>query len=98
MRTPEACESLADVRAEIDAIDREVIALLGRRFGYVRAAARFKRSPDEVQAAERQRAMLADRREWASAAGLDPDVVEQMYRDLVRYFAAQELDHWQANR
>ena len=98
MRPPEACESLADVRAEIDAIDRDVIALLGRRFGYVRAAARFKRSPDEVQAADRQRAMLADRRAWASAAGLDPDVVEQMYRDLVRYFAAQELDHWQANR
>lgn len=98
MPAPEDCQSLADVRAAIDGIDRDVIALLGRRFEYVKAAARFKRSPDEVQAVERQRAMLVDRRAWAAAAGLDPDVVEQMYRDLVRYFAAQELDHWRADR
>src|SRR3954447_16504803 len=80
MKTPADCASLGDVRAEIDRIDRTVIALLGERAGYVHAAARFKATEAEVAAPERQAAMLRDRRAWAEAADLDPDVVEKLYR------------------
>ena len=91
---PEECSSLEDVRHEIDQIDREIIGLLGRRASYVEAAARFKTSEQHVAAPDRQAAMMRTRREWAADAGLDPEVIEDVYRRLVAYFIQRELDHW----
>lgn len=94
MKHPEECESIGDVRREIDALDREVVALIGRRARYVEAAARFKTGESGVRAPERQRAMLAERRGWAGEEGLDPDVIAKLYQDLVNHFVAREMDHW----
>src|SRR5689334_22765950 len=91
---PEECASLADVRTEIDRLDREIIALLGRRAHYVQAAAKFKTSEQHVAAPDRQAAMLNARRDWAGEAGLDADVIEDIYRRLIAYFIRRELEHW----
>jgi isochorismate pyruvate lyase len=96
MPAPQTCKSLHEIRAEIDRIDREIVQRLGERGQYVRAAARFKTNPDEVAAKERQLAMLAARREWAEAAGLDPDFIEDLYRRIVTHFVAKEMQHWEA--
>jgi len=98
MKEPAQCESLADIRAAIDAIDEQVIALLGKRAQYVKAAAHFKNSQADVAAPERFVAMLAARRAWAEREGLSADIIEQIYRDLVSYFIACEQEHWQARR
>ncbi len=94
MRPPEACESIEDVREAIDGLDREVLRLLGRRAGYVAAAAPFKTDQKGVRAPERQKAMLAKRREWAREAGLDPDFVERLYQYIVSHFVGREMDDW----
>jgi len=96
MKTPEACGNMQEIRTEIDAIDQEVVQLLGKRFAYVKAAAKFKTSEQDVQAPERFRAMLQQRRQWAEAAGLSPDAIEKMYSDLVEHFIAEEMKHWQS--
>src|SRR4051794_37435399 len=90
MPPPSECSTLEEVRAEIDRIDRAVIALLGERAGYVHAAARFKSSEADVAAPERQASMLLDRRAWAEQADLDPDIIEKLFRDLVAYFIVRE--------
>ena len=36
------CESLEDVRREIDKIDEEIVKLIAKRSKYVKQAARFK--------------------------------------------------------
>jgi isochorismate pyruvate lyase len=95
LRPPEACESLEDVRGAIDGLDREILSLLGTRARYVAAAARFKTDPRGVRAPERQKAMLARRRDWAEEEGLDPDFVEGLYESIVSHFVGKELDHWQ---
>lgn len=95
-KSPEQCAGMADIRAEIDRIDEAVIMLLGKRFRYVRAAAPFKTDAASVRASERLVAMLEQRRIWAEQQGLSPEVIEQLYRDLVAYFIAEELRHWQA--
>ncbi|BAO59712.1 isochorismate lyase [Pseudomonas protegens] len=94
--SPEQCQGMEDIRREIDALDRAVIELLGARFKYVLAASKFKTSAASVRADERFKAMLATRREWAQAEGLDPDAIEKLYADLVQHFIAQEMRHWQA--
>lgn len=87
---------MQDIRAEIDRIDQEVIQLLSERFAYVQAASQFKTSATAVRAPERFNAMLEQRRAWARAAGLDPDVIAGVYRDLVNYFIEEEMRRWEA--
>jgi isochorismate pyruvate lyase len=96
MKSPAECATLEEVRAEIDRIDRAIVAMLGERAGYVHAAARFKSSEADVAAPDRQASMLRARRAWAIEADLDPDVVEKLYRDLVAYFIVRETDHWKS--
>jgi isochorismate pyruvate lyase len=94
MKSPADCATLDEVRDEIDRIDRDIVALIGERAGYVHAAARFKSTEADVAAPERQTSMWVARRAWAEEADLDPDVVEKLYRDLVAYFIARETEHW----
>ena len=94
MALPGECQSIDQVRAEIDRIDREILALLGRRAGYVHAAARFKMTEEAVAAPDRQAAMFRVRREWAAAEDLDPEFIERLYRELIAYFVEREREHW----
>ncbi|MFS8118099.1 MAG: isochorismate lyase [Microcoleus sp.] len=96
MKNPDECANLHEVREEIDIIDREVIDALSKRFQYVIAAARFKTSEASVRAPDRFYAMLQQRREWAKESGLNPDVVENLYRDLVNHFIDEELKHYKS--
>lgn len=96
MVAPHDCKNMSEIRAEIDDLDRQIIALLGQRFEYVKAAAPWKRSAKEVQAQDRFAAMLKQRRTWAEAEGLEADVIEKMYRDLVTYFIEAELQQWRS--
>jgi isochorismate pyruvate lyase len=38
--------------------------------------------------------MLQQRRVWAEEEGLDADVIEKMYQDLVNHFIDEEMKHW----
>jgi isochorismate pyruvate lyase len=94
---PEKCVSLDEIRAGMDAIDREIISLIARRVAYVRAAALFKTNSANVAAPERVAAVLKTRRQWAEAAGLSGDVIEALYRDLVAYSVSEEHKQFEAN-
>jgi len=91
---PESCSGMDEIRVEIDSMDRDIIAILGKRFEYVKAAAKFKTSETSVRAPARFESMLEQRREWASSVGLNPDAIEKMYRDLVNHFIKEEMDKW----
>lgn len=96
MKNPDECANIQEVRDEIDIIDREVIDALSKRFQYVIAAARFKTSEASVRSSDRFEAMLQQRREWAQESGLNPDVVENVYRDLVNYYIEEELKYYKS--
>jgi len=98
MKQANKCADMQDIRAEIDRIDETIIMLLGERFGYVKAAAKFKKTTEDVSAPERFRAMLHQRRLWAKAQGLSEEMIEKLYRDLVEYFISRELTEWANQR
>ncbi|SHF37260.1 isochorismate lyase [Pedobacter caeni] len=97
MKTAASCENMEEIRKEIDDLDRKVIRLIGQRFKYVQAAAKFKKDENSVKAPERFKSMLEKRKEWAIEEGLSPDAIEKMYRDLVNYFISEELKSWNRN-
>ncbi|MEH1841999.1 MAG: isochorismate lyase [Nostoc sp.] len=94
MKESNDCFNLPEIRVCIDTIDQQVISLFGKRFEYVKAAAKFKTNQTNVKALERFNTMLQQRRQWAEEAGLSPDVIEKVYQDLVSYFIDEELKHW----
>jgi chorismate mutase-like protein len=89
-RTTE-CSSLEEVRSCIDAVDRELVRLLAERRGYVLQASRFKRTQGDVQAPARVEQVIAKVRALAVAEGIEPELVEAVYRQLVAGFIAIEL-------
>lgn len=91
---PEDCVNIDNIRMEIDKMDRDIIAILGKRFEYVKAASKFKTSDASVRASERFEAMLIQRRSWAESEGLSPTAIEKMYRDLVNHFISEEMTKW----
>ncbi|MBW4568284.1 MAG: isochorismate lyase [Tolypothrix carrinoi HA7290-LM1] len=98
MKSPDECFNIQEIRDCIDEIDKQVISDLSKRFAYVKAAAKFKNSETNVKAPDRFNSMLQSRRVWAEEVGLNPDVIEKLYRDLVSYFIDEELKHWQSNK
>lgn len=97
-RSPGQCSSMDDIRAEIDLLDRAVVSLIGQRYQYVLAAAKFKTSATAVRAPERFNAMLAQRRQWAEQEGLKADAIERLFTDLVNHFIEEEMQHWRQNK
>lgn len=84
--------SLQEARDAIDAIDAEIIRLFGNRANYVHQVVKFKKRPEDVPAPNRYAQVMRQRREWAEAAGLNPDVIEDMYKLLVDNFIKEELE------
>lgn len=83
--------SLDDVRAAIDRIDDQIVALLAQRQAQVEAAATFKADDAAVRAPDRRAALLARVRDRAVEEGASPDVVTATYTAMVDAFIALEL-------
>ena len=85
-------ESLDEVRKSIDAVDREIVRLLGEREGYVRQATRFKKTQREVEAKERVEEVVGKVRALAEKHEASPEVVEEVYRAMISRFISLEMD------
>jgi len=94
---PEQCQSMAEVRAGVDALDAELIALLAGRFAYMRAAARIKPSREAVRDEARKAEVIANAQRWAAEQGLPAASIGQLWEQLVEASIAYELDEWDRN-
>ena len=87
----EKVESLEQARAQIDLIDQGIIELIAARQFYVDQAVRFKRSVQDVQSPERVEAVISKIRQQAEEQGVNADIVERLYRDMIQHFIQREL-------
>ena len=97
-KTPEQCETMTDVRAGVDQVDRELVALLVRRFGYMDAAARIKSDRGAVRDEARKAQVLDNVAREAESAGLDPQRIRAVWNELVEQSIAHELVRWDGIR
>ncbi|TMM49814.1 chorismate mutase [Qipengyuania marisflavi] len=93
-KLPDACTDMRDVRAGVDATDRELMELLDRRFGYMRAAARIKQERGAVRDEARKDAVITNARADAEKRGLPADRLEGIWNDLVETSIAYEMIEW----
>lgn len=82
-KSPSECNTKDDVRAEIDRIDRALIALFAERHGYVTRMAEIKSDPHEANDPARIQAVVDRVRDRALALDLDEDQAELIWRALI---------------
>ena len=85
------CTTMTEVRAGVDALDRELVALLARRFAYMDAAARIKPDRGAVRDEERKAQVVSNAIVAAEAAGLPADAIADLWDALVEASIAYEL-------
>ncbi len=85
------CNSIEDVRTNIDRIDRQIVSLLSERGAYVNQAARFKKTTDDVKAPQRVEQVIAKVTALSQELGANPSVTEQVYRAMISAFIHAEL-------
>lgn len=93
-KLPEDCQTMVEVREGVDALDRELVALLTKRFGYMRAAARIKPGRDAVRDEARKASVIAAAVTEAEAQGLPAEVVADIWERLVEGSIAYEFTEW----
>lgn len=97
-RAPEECQTMAEVRAGVDSLDAELVALLARRFAYMDAAARIKSDREAVRDEARKAEVIGHVRKHAAAKGLSPERIGAVWEVLVEQSIAHEFDQWDAAR
>ena len=91
MHDPETCETMTDLRAVIDALDADLVALLARRQACIDRAVTLKQAegvPARVPA--RIDEVLQKVRAQAEAQGLDPALADTLWRTMIEWAIARE--------
>ncbi|MBO68975.1 MAG: hypothetical protein CL398_11780 [Acidiferrobacteraceae bacterium] len=94
MVKPIHCNTLNEVRNEIDRIDSRIVELLVERISYVLQAARFKDSKRAVRVPDRIEAIVKKVRGQAEELDSDPAYIESLFRYLIEQSIAKESLHW----
>ncbi|MCA0938420.1 chorismate mutase [Yangia mangrovi] len=91
MRDPATLGDMTALRAEIDATDRRLSALLAHRQSLIDRAAEIKTGaglPARIEA--RVEEVIANARSNAEAEGIDPELSETLWRALVDWSIRRE--------
>lgn len=98
VKAPEDCTTMAEVRAGVDALDRALIELFARRFGYMRAAARIKPDRAMVRDEARKAQVIAQAKDAAFELGVPVGLIGDFWDRLVEASIAYEGEHWELLR
>jgi isochorismate pyruvate lyase len=90
------CASMVEVRAEIDRIDRELVALIAERMTYIDAAARIKQARDAVRDEDRKADVLAKVAAASRAMGAPEALTADLWDRMVEYSIAHEFVEFDA--
>jgi isochorismate pyruvate lyase len=95
---PQDCQTMAEVRAGVDALDAALVRLLARRFAYMDAAARIKPMRGQVRDEARKAEVIENAARLASELGIPADAVARFWEQLVEASIAYELEVWDTGR
>jgi len=85
------CTSLEEVRTEIDMLDDKIVELIGARNSYIKQAARFKNTVDEVKNPERIAEIIARVRHQALGLGMSANLLEEIYTIMIDEMVESEI-------
>lgn len=88
---PESCQSMADLRLQIDTIDIELVSLLVTRSHYIDRAIELKKIEGlPARTTDRVAEVLSKVAKTASDRGLDPDLARAIWSELIEWSIRRE--------
>lgn len=96
--TAETCETMADVRYEVDRLDRLLVEILAERQSMMDAAARIKGPRAAVHDRARIEDVVAKVKAECARRGLSPAIAEPVWRTLIDRCIAYEFESYDALR
>ncbi|WP_209834774.1 chorismate mutase [Ruegeria sp. HKCCE3926] len=89
---PNACQTMADLRVQIDAIDTDLIGLLVKRSHYIDRAVDLKKIEGlPARTTDRVAAVLDKVSTTASEQGLDPDLAHKLWAEPIEWSIQREI-------
>jgi len=85
------CNSLEEVRTEIDVLDTKLVDLIAERSHLIRQAAAFKNSIEEVKAADRIEFILQRARHHAIERGVSPNMISELFTIMIDEMVETEI-------
>ncbi|MGE4430462.1 MAG: chorismate mutase [Sphingobium sp.] len=95
---PEDYQTMAQVRAGVDELDRQLVALLDLRFAHMRAAARIKPERGHVRDEARKAQVIANARAEAERLGAPAEVIAALWDQLVEASIDYEMEEFERLR
>lgn len=85
------CHSLKELREHIDKLDDQIVELIAARNSYVKQAAKFKHSIDEIKGEERMEAVMDRVRAKAMENGVSPNLLSTLYKIMIDAMVEAEI-------
>ena len=85
------CNTLEEVRSEVDKIDDEIVSLIAKRSAYIHQAVKFKQSVEEVKAEKRVSEVMQRVRHKALEAGMSPNMITDIYSKMIDAMVESEI-------
>ncbi|MFT3820611.1 MAG: chorismate mutase [Rubrivivax sp.] len=91
MITAKHCETLEELRAEIDRLDAILVPIFLERVQYIyQSGGRIKGERSQVPALDRVERQIVRLRQLATEHGGDPDFIEHLYRAIIHEYTEEE--------
>ncbi|MFH0709281.1 MAG: chorismate mutase [Pseudomonadota bacterium] len=88
------CQSLEELRNCIDAVDDQIVEFIAARNAYVKQAAKFKHSIDEIKGKERMEAVMDRVRMRAMEFGVSPNLLTKLYTIMIDEMVEAEISEF----
>ncbi len=85
------CNTLEEVRSEIDLLDTKLVNLISERSHLIRQAAAFKDSVEEVKADDRIEFILQRVRHHAIKKGVSPNMISELFVIMIDEMVETEI-------
>ena len=85
------CNTLEEVRTEIDSLDTRLVDLISERSHLIRQAAGFKQSVEEVKAQDRIDFILQRARHHAIEKGVSPNMISELFEIMIDEMVETEI-------
>ena len=89
------CKNLKDIRKSIDVLDDKIVQLLAKRSLYVKEAATFKKSLQEIKDANRVKEILESKNELAVKYGVASTLIHDLYKIILAHFVKEEQEEFE---
>lgn len=78
-------DQIKKLRAGIDKIDKEIVALLGERFKWTKKVGEYKAKYDlPAMDKAREQQVFNDRKLWAKKFGVDENFTEALFKSIIK--------------